>query len=319
VIIGAELRARLAIARGELDAADEVLRPVASLAKRAVDIQNVTPIQACLGELMITRGRPEVALEQLTTAIDDIDFSLELRQGELYALGLRAAADVAEVARARRAGDMEASALTRGERLIAGMRERHGEVMRDRPAFEQVSACWLGLCEAEAQRLRRVADPDAWASAAAGWQGLERPYAVAYARYREAEARLSARGDRAVASTALREARRIGDRLGAVALGAEITALATRARLSLDAEGAPADPAADPAAGLGLTAREREVLALVAVGRTNRQIADELFISENTAGVHVSNILGKLGVGGRGEAAAVAYRVGLVEASTSRS
>jgi DNA-binding CsgD family transcriptional regulator len=55
------------------------------------------------------------------------------------------------------------------------------------------------------------------------------------------------------------------------------------------------------------------VLALVALGRTNRQIADELFISGNTAGVHVSNILGKLGVAGRGEAAALAYRLGLVE------
>jgi DNA-binding NarL/FixJ family response regulator len=55
------------------------------------------------------------------------------------------------------------------------------------------------------------------------------------------------------------------------------------------------------------------VLALVALGRTNRQIAGELFISENTAGVHVSNILGKLAVTGRGEAAAVAYRLGLVE------
>jgi DNA-binding NarL/FixJ family response regulator len=56
------------------------------------------------------------------------------------------------------------------------------------------------------------------------------------------------------------------------------------------------------------------VLGLVALGRTNRQIADELFITENTAGVHVSNILGKLGVPSRGEAAAVAYRSGLVDA-----
>jgi DNA-binding CsgD family transcriptional regulator len=62
-----------------------------------------------------------------------------------------------------------------------------------------------------------------------------------------------------------------------------------------------------------LTPREREVLALVALGRTNRQIADEPFISENTAGVHVSDILGKLGVAGRGEAAALAYRLGLVK------
>ena len=61
----------------------------------------------------------------------------------------------------------------------------------------------------------------------------------------------------------------------------------------------------------GLTRREVEVLALVAAGRTNRQIGQELFITPKTAGVHVSRILAKLGVAGRGEAAAVAYRLGL--------
>ena len=61
-----------------------------------------------------------------------------------------------------------------------------------------------------------------------------------------------------------------------------------------------------------LTRRELEVLALLAEGRSNRQIAETLFISESTAGVHVSNILGKLGVSGRTEAAAVAFRAGLV-------
>jgi DNA-binding CsgD family transcriptional regulator len=62
---------------------------------------------------------------------------------------------------------------------------------------------------------------------------------------------------------------------------------------------------------LGLTPREREVLALVADGRTNRQIAEALFISAKTASVHVSNILAKLGVANRGEAAAVAHRLRL--------
>jgi DNA-binding NarL/FixJ family response regulator len=62
---------------------------------------------------------------------------------------------------------------------------------------------------------------------------------------------------------------------------------------------------------LGLTPREREVLALVADGRTNRQIAEALFISNKTASVHVSNILAKLGVANRGEAAAVAHRLRL--------
>ena len=64
-----------------------------------------------------------------------------------------------------------------------------------------------------------------------------------------------------------------------------------------------------------LTRRELEVLALLAEGRSNRQIAETLFISESTAGVHVSNILGKLGVTGRTEAAAVAFRAGLVPAA----
>ncbi|MGZ0235660.1 helix-turn-helix domain-containing protein, partial [Streptomyces sp. CPS1] len=65
---------------------------------------------------------------------------------------------------------------------------------------------------------------------------------------------------------------------------------------------------------LGLTTREREVLRLVAAGRTNRQIAEELFISPKTVSVHVSNILAKLGVSSRGEAAALAHRLGLFPA-----
>ena len=83
----------------------------------------------------------------------------------------------------------------------------------------------------------------------------------------------------------------------------------------MDAAAEPAEPADVAVPGsndLGLTAREREVLALVAEGYTNRRIAETLFISESTAGVHVSNILGKLGVATRTEAAAVATRLGLV-------
>ena len=63
----------------------------------------------------------------------------------------------------------------------------------------------------------------------------------------------------------------------------------------------------------GLTARELEVLRLVAAGRSNQQIAGELFISPKTASVHVSNILGKLGVTSRVEAAATAHRLHLLD------
>ena len=65
--------------------------------------------------------------------------------------------------------------------------------------------------------------------------------------------------------------------------------------------------------GADLTPREREVLAMVAAGMTNREIGQALFISESTAGVHVSNLMAKLGAGSRTEAASVAYRAGLVE------
>jgi DNA-binding NarL/FixJ family response regulator len=68
---------------------------------------------------------------------------------------------------------------------------------------------------------------------------------------------------------------------------------------------------AGPVDPFGLTGREREVLALVAEGYTNRRIAETLFISESTAGVHVSHILGKLGVETRTEAATIAVRLGL--------
>jgi DNA-binding CsgD family transcriptional regulator len=71
----------------------------------------------------------------------------------------------------------------------------------------------------------------------------------------------------------------------------------------------------DPPRHEDLTAREREVLAMVADGKTNREIGAALFISESTAGVHVSNIMGKLGAGSRTEAVAIAFRGGLVEGS----
>jgi len=99
-------------------------------------------------------------------------------------------------------------------------------------------------------------------------------------------------------------------------LAARARGLARRARIDLAAAAAP--PATGtvsptPAERLGLTPREREVLALVAGGRTNQQIAEELFISVKTAGIHVSNILAKLGVGNRVEAAAAAHRGGLLD------
>jgi DNA-binding NarL/FixJ family response regulator len=91
---------------------------------------------------------------------------------------------------------------------------------------------------------------------------------------------------------------------------AEIDAISRRTRISVEA---PTRLVLDESSvhRLDLTPREAEVLVLVAAGRTNRQIGDELFVSDKTASVHVSNILRKLGVNSRVDAAAVAQRLGI--------
>ena len=313
-ILSAELAARLALSRGRFDEAAERLRPLARLAERATDIQFVVPVQASLTELALWQRRPADAAMQVAAAIRLIDFTPEVRIGEIYALGVRASADAAELARARRSTPTPIGPSPPGGSWSWRCAVGTPRSLRIARRFEGLSDAWLRLCEAEASRLERRPDPTIWLACIAAWEGLGQPYVVAYARWREAEARLAARGDRDLAATALRAALETTARLGAEPLEREITALAARARLDLEPgerEESPVEP--DEATRLGLTAREREVLGLVALGRTNRQIADELFISENTAGVHVSNILGKLGVAGRGEAAAVAYRLGLME------
>jgi DNA-binding NarL/FixJ family response regulator len=125
-------------------------------------------------------------------------------------------------------------------------------------------------------------------------------------RWRQAEA-LAAAGEREPAAEAARAAHAAAVRIGAGWLRAQVEGLAARARLTLEA--AP-DEAESPAADdpFGLTERERQVLALVARGATNREIGETLFMAERTASVHVSRILTKLNVRSRTEAAAVAIR-----------
>jgi DNA-binding NarL/FixJ family response regulator len=147
-------------------------------------------------------------------------------------------------------------------------------------------------------------DRDEWHAAVAAWEALGHPYPLAYALLRGAGAAVAA-GARDDASALLGRAVSLTDRLGAKPLRAEIDRLARRSRLTVAGAASAGRPA------LGLTAREQQVLRLVAEGRSNRDIAEELFISAKTASVHVSNILGKLGVASRGEAAATAHRLRL--------
>jgi DNA-binding CsgD family transcriptional regulator len=118
-----------------------------------------------------------------------------------------------------------------------------------------------------------------------------------------------ATGDRAAATLHLREMSTGAAAIGAHGLHSRAEALADRARIRLSGP-APANPDAAPT--FGLTDRERQVLALVANSHTNREIGEALFMSPKTASVHVTNVLRKLDVGSRREAARLARELGLV-------
>jgi DNA-binding CsgD family transcriptional regulator len=219
------------------------------------------------------------------------------------ALALAAEGDLAE--RARAAGDQAAHKehLAIGEDLLARARRA---LQRARDLGRQVgpeALAWLARAEAEWTRVEGRSDPGRW-SAAADAFGYGYLYEEARCRWRLAEA-LLADGDRERAATQARAAHEIAGRLGAAPLLAELEALGRRGRLDL---GVQPPPSPDRA---GLTPRELEVLRLVAAGRSNGQIAEALFISRKTASVHVSNILAKLGVRTRTEAAAEAHRLGI--------
>ncbi|MFF0741854.1 AAA family ATPase [Streptomyces sp. NPDC004111] len=184
---------------------------------------------------------------------------------------------------------------------------------------------YSGWVRAELRRAEGRDTPEDWAATLSAFEELDRPYDLARVRFRLAHALLDAgrgSGDRergaardgaAVrerAAELLRLAGATAGDLGARPLAEQVADLARRTRLAPVA-GPSATAAQAGAPVFHLTPRERDVLRLVAVGRSNRQIAEELYISPKTASVHVSNILAKLEVTGRGEAAAVAHRLDL--------
>ena len=268
---------------------------------------------AARAELAVWEDRPLDALAEVDRGLAVLGWEgWRWFVSRLLRTGARAAADAALLARARRDPAAEATAIASADDYRA-RRTRHRawcEGIEQGPQLA-VSLAEFALGDAEDTR-REGGDIAAWRDVHERWLALERPYPAAYAAWRLGEACLEA-GDREGAAGAMREALATAEDLGARPLAAAVEALAGRARIDLSPTEVTA-PAPRPSDPYGLTRREREVLALVATGRTNRQIADELFISENTAGVHVSNILGKLGVASRTEAAAVAVRLDMAAA-----
>jgi DNA-binding CsgD family transcriptional regulator/tetratricopeptide (TPR) repeat protein len=300
-------RATLELGLGDLDAAEARLRAVRRVLPSPIaDAQRAGPLFGGLAEVALWRGDLDQAKQLVAEAVPLVAANLRYA-APLYALGVRVEADRAELARARHPHEPapdDATATTLLDRLGQAAQ---GPASAGLPEL----AAWHATACAEQTRQQGQPDPAAWAAAVAAWERLGQPYRAAYAGFRQAEALLATTGDRDTATAVLGRAAEVTGRLGARPLDSEIQALARRARLDL----APPTPAAasrvTPAGQFGLTSREAEVLALVAAGRSNRQIAQALFISPKTVGVHVSNILAKLGVAGRVEAAAVAHRLGL--------
>ncbi|MGK4583108.1 helix-turn-helix transcriptional regulator [Kitasatospora sp. HPMI-4] len=193
---------------------------------------------------------------------------------------------------------------------------------RLRPTAPLLIGC-LRLLEAELARAEGAGTPAHWTAAIEALRGSGPTEPLLTALYRGAEAAAGA-GRRAAAGELLREARELALARENRRMEREIARLAGRTGLAIGTD--PAEEAStrpghgpergldrgpEPAEAFGLTPRERDVLRQLARGRTNRQIAEELYISPKTASVHVSNILAKLEVSSRGEAAALAHRLRL--------
>ena len=302
------IRARLSAGQGDWVAAEADLEAVEQsiLADRRPDL--VTAFYLAAAEVATWQRRLHEAANVLDQGLGLLASAEDrLARAELGAWALRVAVERIDDSRIRRGspeatghGETARRLLAETRALIEGM---------DSPRALAIGA----TSQAEAARAGDGEDVvGAWQAAVAASEAIPEPYAAAYGRWRLSEAMLGAGEARRDAGVELRLAHASARALSAAPLLREIDRLAARARIDLEADG-PTEPAPTPEArpDLGLSERELEVLALVALGRTNRQIAEALFITEKTAGHHVSNILAKLDVANRLEAAAIAHRAGL--------
>ena len=233
-------------------------------------------VQPGLALLRLAQGRRADALAAIRRTLDEIDGPVP-----------RSKVLAAYIEIALAAGDPDPAAAAADE--LAGIAERFDSAyLRAMVGYARGSLLLAGgQAGAAGAELRR---------SGTAWQELDAPYEAA--RVRLALARTCrALGDHDTADLELEAAQAVFEQLGAVPALAQVAELAGR-------------PAPRPAGGL--TAREVEVLRLVATGASNREIAQTLVISEKTVARHVANILTKLGAPSRTAAAAYAYRHDLV-------
>jgi DNA-binding CsgD family transcriptional regulator len=286
--------ARIALMKGELDAAAARL---ARTRAEGGDLEAMLLLPTCAfqADTALWREDYETALEACRTGELALIEGDQIACSELLVVAVRAQAEAVA------AGALDPAAGTaEADRLLARLEQIATTGVR-------LPAPDAALLTAIAERSRLAAEPDAgaWRTARDAWSAIGRPYDTTYADLRLAQALAATHGPRDELERVLCDAHERSIRIEASHFAAAVEALARRTRVAL-----PGVEGTDGTAFPDLTKREREVLALVADGRTNRQIAQELFIADKTASVHVSNILGKLGASNRGEAAAIAHKAG---------
>ncbi len=312
-------RAELALRRGDLAAARaqyaEVLAYWESLGLGDFDLASL----ARLAEIAAEEGDWAAARRHIQRALPGL-----AETDTWVSVASLARAGVAVEAAAARAGQAPDSALAEVLQVALGRAVQAGGLP---PGSLAAAEC--ATARAELARLTGREDPQAWRAAAEAWAALGFPWWRAMAELRQAEGVLARNGSRGEAAPLVERARQTAESLGAAAAGrlGRRPAAARRprpgwrpVRRPVRSPGVPsprgaepepaAEPSGQPADGplATLTAREHEVLGLLAEGCSNRKIAETLFISEKTASVHVSHILTKLGVASRLEAAALAHR-----------
>ena len=300
----------------------EALRGEVDRAIAHVESATLVPSTGRVYWYALARPKAELALacghpEELRQAIDPAELTRAHYPPFLVpvlVLALRAEAELAEKARVGGDRAAENEAVRRAEALLTRARTLTAADVWPVGSGPVETLLEVELCELEAKRARGEASAEDWAADAARWEALGRPHRAAYARVREAEAALIGDLPRVRVVDALASARATAARLGARPLLKEIETLSRKARVRTGQE----DQSAIPDEVAGLTARELDVLQLIAEGRTNPEIGKALYMSPKTASVHVSRILSKLDVKTRTEAAGVAHHLGLLDNAKGR-
>jgi tetratricopeptide (TPR) repeat protein len=218
-------RAELEIGRGDFE--DARMHLEAALATVREDVRGSLPYDPVVIELALWERRWTDAGRAVREALARTrSRDAALFRVQLCAQGLRAKAELATLARARGDTDALHGHLGRARKFLTAARRAASEAVAVTPNARG----WRALAEAEYQRARGPARPDAWSEAAAAWEQLERPPAAAYCRWRQAEA-LAADG--ADATVPLRKAHAVAAQIGARPLLRELELLADDAQLEL--------------------------------------------------------------------------------------